>query len=82
MEIEGIITSPDGAPMAGLPVWLQLSALDNPAGNVLQVGATHSDEEGRFSAQVEYPIQLSIGRYRLQARTPGDARRGGAISVE
>ena len=82
MEIVGIITSRDGAPMAGLPVWLQLSALDNPAGNVLQVGATHSDEEGRFSAQVEYPIQLSIGRYRLQARTPGDARRGGAISEE
>ncbi len=80
--VEGIITDEAGSPLPGLPVWIELSSPDFNPGKVLQIGATHSDEEGRFSTQVVYPIQLSIGRYHLRARTPGDLRRAGAISAE
>lgn len=69
-----------GAPVADLPITLELSR-HGRALTVLRngrrdtaLGTTVTDADGRFQARVLLPLELEAGTYSIRAHTLGDAR--------
>ena len=81
VEVSGDAQDETGAAAANLPVIFELwrggraVRVDRGGDGATSLGTTVTGDDGRFSARVLLPVELSWGNYELRARTPGDARR-------
>jgi hypothetical protein len=76
VEVGGKVVEGEDAPAVDLPIEIYL---DSPMG-AERVGQTRSGPDGRFDVVALLPPGISLGSYKVVARTPGDARRAASSS--
>jgi hypothetical protein len=71
IEVSGQAIEKDGGRAADLPIEIYLDGVTGAQ----RIAETRSGPDGRFVALALVPSGVELGRYRIVARTPGDATR-------
>lgn len=79
LELEGIATTPSGAPVSGLRIEVSLAEPVGTRAVLLGVGVTSTD--GRFRGAFAVPPNLDPADYALVVVTPGDAKHAAARAL-